>query len=140
MNDGEKSSTGDAHAATAAAVDGDGKPSTDDVLRERARAFATEPDAGSPIVLRDLQKRFPPADGNPEKVAVQNLSLVVPKGECFGLLGPNGAGKTSSINMVRPLPGCCAHGCFSIDMVRPLPDCSALGARAAVTCGRRLPL
>ena len=33
-------------------------------------------------------------------VAVQSLSLQVPRGSVFGLLGPNGAGKTSTIRMV----------------------------------------
>jgi ABC-2 type transport system ATP-binding protein len=34
-----------------------------------------------------------------EKVAVNNVSFKVDKGEIFGLLGPNGAGKTTSIRM-----------------------------------------
>lgn len=34
------------------------------------------------------------------QVAVQDLSLAVSKGECFGLLGPNGAGKTTSISVL----------------------------------------
>lgn len=32
--------------------------------------------------------------------AVDNIDLVVPRGEFFGFLGPNGAGKTSTINCV----------------------------------------
>jgi len=32
-------------------------------------------------------------------VAVNGLSLHIPKGECFGLLGPNGAGKSTFIGM-----------------------------------------
>ncbi len=43
------------------------------------------------------------------KVAVQDLTLSVPRGEVFGFLGPNGAGKTTSIKMllglVRPTTG-----------------------------------
>ena len=31
------------------------------------------------------------------QVAVADLSLAVPRCECFGLLGPNGAGKTTTI-------------------------------------------
>ena len=33
-------------------------------------------------------------------VAVQNLSLQVPRGSVYGLLGPNGAGKTTTIRMI----------------------------------------
>jgi lipooligosaccharide transport system ATP-binding protein len=33
-------------------------------------------------------------------LAVDNVSLTVEDGECFGLLGPNGAGKTSLIRMI----------------------------------------
>ncbi len=35
--------------------------------------------------------------------AVDNLSLVVNAGECFGLLGPNGAGKTTTIRLLNTL-------------------------------------
>jgi ABC-type multidrug transport system ATPase subunit len=35
-----------------------------------------------------------------EKVAVQNLSFAVNKGEVFGLLGPNGAGKTTTMSIM----------------------------------------
>lgn len=33
------------------------------------------------------------------KVAVDDLSLVVPRGSMFGLVGPNGAGKTTALSM-----------------------------------------
>jgi ABC-2 type transport system ATP-binding protein len=36
-------------------------------------------------------------------VAVENLDLEVPRGECFGLLGPNGAGKTTTIEICEGL-------------------------------------
>jgi ABC-2 type transport system ATP-binding protein len=43
------------------------------------------------------------------KVAVEDLSLAVPRGEVFGFLGPNGAGKTTAVKMlmglVRPTSG-----------------------------------
>lgn len=33
-------------------------------------------------------------------IAVEDLSLGLTAGECFGLLGPNGAGKSSSLDML----------------------------------------
>ncbi|HEY2955844.1 MAG TPA: ABC transporter ATP-binding protein [Candidatus Eisenbacteria bacterium] len=38
-----------------------------------------------------------------EKLAVEDLTLVVPQGEVFGFLGPNGAGKTTSLKMLLGL-------------------------------------
>lgn len=38
-----------------------------------------------------------------EKVAVQDLTLNVERGEVFGFLGPNGAGKTTSVKMLLNL-------------------------------------
>ncbi len=46
------------------------------------------------IKTKNLTKKFR------ELVAVDNVSLEVTKGECFGLLGPNGAGKTSLLRMI----------------------------------------
>jgi ABC-2 type transport system ATP-binding protein len=45
----------------------------------------------------DLVKRYGSV------VAVDGLSLVVERGECFGLLGPNGAGKTTTIEILEGL-------------------------------------
>lgn len=47
--------------------------------------------------LQDITKRF---SGT---VAVDHLSLSIPKGEMFGLLGANGAGKTTTIRMILGL-------------------------------------
>ena len=57
------------------------------------------------LEARALRKHYGP------KLAVRDLSLVLPRGEVFGFLGPNGAGKTTSMKMllglVRPTSG---HG------------------------------
>jgi lipooligosaccharide transport system ATP-binding protein len=50
--------------------------------------------AMSIIKTANLTKKFK------ELVAVDNVSLEIEEGECFGLLGPNGAGKTSLIRMI----------------------------------------
>ena len=65
-----------------------------------------------------------------DRVAVDALDLVVPRGELFALLGPNGAGKTTAIKMLvgllRPTRGnvrICGH-----DVVESPSECSrALG-------------
>jgi len=46
------------------------------------------------LKLENIRKEF---DG---KVAVDNLSLDIPKGIIFGIIGPNGAGKTTTIRMI----------------------------------------
>ena len=55
------------------------------------------------IRLDDLTKRYG------DLVAVDQVSLEIPKGEIFGFLGPNGAGKTTTIKMLggilRPTSG-----------------------------------
>ncbi len=47
--------------------------------------------------LHRLSKRFKDVS------AVENLTLDVHPGECFGFLGPNGAGKTTTISMILGL-------------------------------------
>ena len=53
--------------------------------------------AAPAIEIHHLRKVFG------EKVAVEDLSLVVEPGEVFGFLGPNGAGKTTSVKMLLSL-------------------------------------
>lgn len=61
-------------------------------------------DAFTPAIeLHGVSKRFG------AKLAVNELSLVIPRGELFAFLGPNGAGKTTTLKMVvgllRPTSG-----------------------------------
>ena len=64
----------------------------------------TMKDAAPAIETHHLKKTFG------DKVAVQDLTLKVERGEVFGFLGPNGAGKTTSVkmllNLVAPLRWC----------------------------------
>ena len=57
----------------------------------------------SAITIENLTKKYE------DKMAVENLSLQVGKGELFGLLGPNGAGKTTTISvlcgLIKPTSG-----------------------------------
>lgn len=46
------------------------------------------------IECKDISKKFG------EKVALDNVSIDIPKGKIFGLLGPNGAGKTTLIRII----------------------------------------
>ena len=53
--------------------------------------------ARAAIEIRALSQRFG------DTVAVDDVSLTVAPGECFGLLGPNGAGKTTTIRVLTTL-------------------------------------
>lgn len=46
------------------------------------------------IEIKNLTKRYG------DKLAVDNISLFVPKGEILGFLGPNGAGKSTTMNIL----------------------------------------
>src|SRR4026209_1814917 len=51
----------------------------------------------SALVCRNITQRYGDA------VALNDLSLDVRRGECFGLLGPNGAGKTTTVEIFEGL-------------------------------------
>ncbi len=55
------------------------------------------------VVAEGLTKRFG------DRLALDGLDLVLPRGEIFGLLGPNGAGKSTTLNLwmgfLRPTAG-----------------------------------
>jgi ABC-2 type transport system ATP-binding protein len=67
----------------------------------------------SALQVRELTKRF-------ERLAVDNLDLVIRAGEFYALLGPNGAGKTTTLRMVAGLlrPDAGSISIFDIDALR----------------------
>eukprot|EP00050_Salpingoeca_kvevrii_P001372 m.168672 g.168672 ORF g.168672 m.168672 type:complete len:270 (-) comp10356_c0_seq5:318-1127(-) len=57
------------------------------------------------IVIHDLSKQFVTGGFSwlgfgTRKLAVNHLTLAIPRGQCFGLLGINGAGKTTTFRML----------------------------------------
>jgi len=63
-----------------------------------------DPECEYPILVENLNKTFfNKRSSVPVKVAVDDLSFHVKKGEVFGLLGPNGAGKTTTIKILSTL-------------------------------------
>lgn len=54
-------------------------------------------DCGTAVCLQNVYKVYQ------RKAVVQDLSLVIKRGEVFGLLGPNGAGKSTTIRMITTL-------------------------------------
>jgi len=76
-----------------------GNPQEDsDVAAERERIVSTSVDQLSStdaMVMRELTKVY-----DNGFLAVDRLSVGIPKGECFGLLGINGAGKTTTFAML----------------------------------------
>ena len=76
----------------------------DDVKKETEFVSKLQPPFYEyPLVIRNLRKVYKAVGGRPSKVAVEDFSLHIRKGEMFGLLGPNGAGKTSLISMLTGL-------------------------------------
>ena len=50
------------------------------------------------LEIKNLTKKY--GTGKDAKVAVDNISLSIPRGSFFGLLGPNGAGKSTTIHCI----------------------------------------
>ncbi|XP_070562934.1 phospholipid-transporting ATPase ABCA3-like [Ptychodera flava] len=81
---------------------GEGVEEDEDVLAERNRLEETGlPNlmATDALILENLRKVYS-TFGRKGLVAVDNTSVGVALGECFGLLGNNGAGKTSTFQML----------------------------------------
>jgi len=82
-----------------AATDVSAAPVEDsDVTAERERILSSSVDqlaSTDAVVLRQLTKLY-----DNSFLAVDSLSVGIPRGECFGLLGVNGAGKTTTFAMM----------------------------------------
>jgi ABC-2 type transport system ATP-binding protein len=55
------------------------------------------------IEIKGLNKTYKASGKSPEKVALKDINLNIPRGSIFGLLGPNGAGKSTIINILAGL-------------------------------------
>ena len=83
------------------------------------------PAGGASVEIVGLVKRFG------AKVAVDGLSLAVPRGSFFGLVGPNGAGKTTTLRMLTGLLRPDA-GTLNVEGVDVWPDPVGVKARLGV--------
>ena len=60
-------------------------------------------DQAEPAIRIDQLSKTYAAKGSPPKLALDQVSFDVPRGQIFGLLGPNGAGKSTLINILAGL-------------------------------------
>ena len=74
------------------------------VIAESEHAANLAP-GGAAILIKGLVKDFSAVSNGKTvtKRAINELSLAVHTGECFGLLGPNGAGKTTTLEVLTGL-------------------------------------
>ena len=70
-----------------------------DVLEEHERANSASPEDYE-ILTKELRKVYMIDSDKKYKIAVDNLSFAVKRGEVFGLLGVNGAGKSTTFKML----------------------------------------
>jgi ABC-2 type transport system ATP-binding protein len=59
--------------------------------------------ASEPAIRIDRLSKTYKSKGSPPKLALDQISFNVPRGQIFGLLGPNGAGKSTLINILAGL-------------------------------------
>ena len=55
------------------------------------------------INIKDLKKEYKNPNGKGTFLALDSISVTIPRGSIFGLLGPNGAGKSTFINILAGL-------------------------------------
>ena len=73
-----------------------------DVVGERARLQAGGAAQDDCIKVLGLRKVYKGRLGGGNKIAVQDLWMGIPQGQCFGFLGINGAGKTTTLKVGTP--------------------------------------
>jgi zinc/manganese transport system ATP-binding protein len=83
------------------------------------------------IEVKDLIKTYPGVR------AVDNVSLTIREGICFGLLGPNGAGKTTLlkgiVGMLRPFAGRIELGRVRVHDIGYLPQAAEIDRTFPIT-------
>jgi ABC-2 type transport system ATP-binding protein len=62
--------------------------------------YMTDNTAIPMLEIKDLVKVYKGGKKKDDKVAVDGISLSIPRGAFFGLLGPNGAGKSTTIHCI----------------------------------------
>ena len=70
------------------------------IERHRVESEGASGASGNAVWIQKLRKVYPARGKAAPKVAVVDLSLGVPKAECFGFLGVNGAGKTTTLSIL----------------------------------------
>ena len=76
-----------------------------DVIHERERLqqqpFGEHAAHEDCIKVSGLRKVYKGRLGGGNKIAVQDLWMGIPQGQCFGFLGINGAGKTTTLKVCK---------------------------------------
>jgi ATP-binding cassette subfamily A (ABC1) protein 3 len=70
-----------------------------DVINEKTRLQSGQ-GHNEMIKVKGLRKVYKGRLGGGNKIAVQDLWMGIPEGQCFGFLGINGAGKTTTLKML----------------------------------------
>ncbi|KAI9984335.1 hypothetical protein PInf_005683 [Phytophthora infestans] len=91
----KQTATKSAHSSVAMETEEEEEEEDDDVQWERHRVEQHEPAPNDLVFIRNLRQQYA---GKPRaKVALKDLCLSIPSGECFGYLGINGAGKSTTM-------------------------------------------